>query len=310
METFNFSHLTKIFTSYQPKDKNENKHNPRIAIISNHYNESFHIKHWLDYYTKELGSTNCIIVDHSSTENFRQLIHNYDIGIINLPRNFLDEIQMADFISCLATSLLKFYDIIIHTDIDEIIIPSPNKYNGLVDYFSKNEHNTYTCVGLNVVNEIYQENPYNNEIPLFDQRQYVRFFSPMCKTVAIRQPVHWSPGYHGLNLEINFHDYNLFMFHMREMDFTHRLDRLGQQRKYKRSHPEMNLRNQQISNQQLFNEFLAMTTWPKSADFNQVIEHANFIQNNLSKQDTFNVVNMDYFPQTLYKIPDYFKSPF
>ncbi len=305
-----FSHLNNINNNYYPLDKKHKQDKPKICLISNHYNESFHLKHFLDYYSKIIGSNNCIIVDHGSDEIFLDIIKSYNVGLINLPRFYLDEVQMSDFMSGLASSLLKFYDIIIKVDIDEIIVIDSRKYENLIDYFVQNTSNSYTAIGLNVVNEIYVENPYVENLSLFEQRKYVRFFSPMCKTIAITDPVHWSPGYHGLNLNINFNDFGLFLFHMREMDFTQRLKRIAFVRNFKRAQPHFNLLNQQISNQQLFYEFTEMASWPKSDNFIEIIEHAKFIQHNIAKEGNFNVVKMDFCPKILYRIPDYFKSPF
>ena len=58
---------------------------------------------------------------------------------------------MSDFMSGLASSLLKFYDIIIKVDIDEIIVIDSRKYENLIDYFVQNTSNSYTAIGLNVV---------------------------------------------------------------------------------------------------------------------------------------------------------------
>ncbi len=299
-----------IYEYYKPKDKLYERNNIRICAITMNYNDDFHLENWINYYGKELSEKNLIIIDHSSDNNSLRKIKQKECSVINLPRDHFDDSQRADFISGIASSILKYYDVVIYTDCDEILIPDPRKYTGLSDFFSKNKQECYTCIGLNVFNEIYEESRYNSDIPLFEQRKYVRFFSPMCKTLAVTKPVHWYGGFHGSDIETDFGDYSLFMFHMREVDFSQKLRRISVQRKLKWIDALAGYRNQRIPNKQLFEQWGAISLWEKSINFSEIIGHAKYVANNIQKLNNFNIVTMDYFPEKLYVIPSFFKSPF
>lgn len=298
-----------IYRYYIPKDKQVMRM-PRVCAMTMNYNDNFHLRHWISYYGRELSEKNLFIIDHDSDESSKNIIGERQCSVINLPRDFFDDTQRADFVSGIASSLLRFYDVIIYADCDEIVMPDPRKYTGLIDFFSKNRRDSYTCIGLNVFHDIFEEAPFRHGVPVFSQRRYARFFSPMCKTSAATTPIHWYGGFHGSDLDIDFGDFSLFMFHMRELDFGQKLDRLSFQRDFRWIDEFAGYRNQRIPNKILFEQWMSMAGWQKSDKFHEVFDHAKKVKETAGKVDHFNVVDLNHNPEVLYAIPPYFPSPF
>jgi hypothetical protein len=198
-----------------------------VAVITFVFNESVNLPIWMGYFGGLFGQENLFIVDWGSTDG-----STAELGRANklaLPRKAFDEDIRTDFISHLHRTLLYYYDFVIYTDCDELLVPDPALYTDLNDYIHKNERDYVTCTGLNVQHIITSEQPLDLDRPILSQRKYVRFSSPTCKTLISRVPVRWLPGFHCCDKPPMI-DQGLFLFHLKLMDYSlamrrHRVNR-------------------------------------------------------------------------------------
>ena len=198
-----------------------------VACVTMVYNEPEYLPLWVEHYSKEVGRQNLYIVDHSSTD--RSLDAYRDLSIIRVPRSVQNDKQRTKFLSGFCSSLLEYYQSVIYTDCDEILVADPDKYDSLHSFcFANKNHPAITAVGLNVTHVVDEERDIDLQRPLTEQRKYVRFVSPMCKPCVIHEPVNWSPGFHSCEHHAVFKD--LYMFHLRYFDLNLGLDRLERTR--------------------------------------------------------------------------------
>lgn len=192
------------------------------AVITFVYNESINLPIWRRYYAAVFGEKNLFVIDHSSSDGTTA-----DLGSINklvFPREELEEHKRCIFVSEFVKGLLEYFDTVIYTDCDEIIVPDLAMYADLKEYIERNDFPYRAGVGLNLTHIISHEPPLDPEKPILQQRNYVWFRSTTCKPLVTRVPISWDTGFHFCNQPINI-DPNLYIFHLKAMDYEIALKR-------------------------------------------------------------------------------------
>ena len=187
----------------------------KIAVITMVFNERVFLPIWLNYYGPKLGYENLFVIDDGSNDGSTS-----DSRIINLiikNRSSLDEDDRARLVSFFHEELLGFYDLVIYTDVDEIIVVDPGLGVSLREYLRAGHDQYSTLIGLNVLHRQEREAKIDFDKPLFEQRHFVQFAHDYCKTLVSKIPMRWSAGFHWSQSKPQY-DINLFLFHLRAMD--------------------------------------------------------------------------------------------
>jgi len=198
---------------------------PKLAAVTMVYNEPQLLPLWARHYSHHVGAENCFVIDHGSDDGSTR--HLGAIRVIALPRSPHDDAWRARLVSRIAAELLGRYDAVIHTDVDELVVPDPRFHAALPDWCGACRHEVVTAVGLNVM-QVAEEPAIDPARPVSTQRRFVAFSSALCKPVLIRRPVAWAPGFHCADAPVVFD--NLFLFHLRYHDRAQALARLGKTR--------------------------------------------------------------------------------
>jgi hypothetical protein len=120
---------------------------------------------------------------------------------------------------------------VIFTDVDEIIVPCRDTYNGLHDFFEQNDQQVYTTVGLEIVHHINQESSIDWSKPIFSQRQYGRFSTTYCKSQITKVPWNWAHHLHLTSMAPPIHP-QLFNCHLKLVDFDYACQKLLHNQKF------------------------------------------------------------------------------
>ena len=112
-----------------------------------------------------------------------------------------------------------------YTDCDEILVPDPRKYGGIVDYCEKARADYITSIGIDLLQKASEEAALDPAQPVLQQRSYGHYSSAMNKPNLTSTRVTWWPGFHSRELPAKFGD--LFLFHLRYVDVTQMLQRLA-----------------------------------------------------------------------------------
>ena len=180
---------------------------------------------WGRHYARQVGADHCYVIDHGSTEIISVPL---GVNIVRIPRSSHDDTRRAHFISKLSASLLEYYDWIIHTDVDELVIANPRRYRFLPDFCSKASDKTISAIGLDVQHVPSLESSLEPSQPIGQQRGWSRFTSAMCKPVLTCQPINWTAGFHSSDHASAFAD--LYLFHLHWADRNVGLQRLEKTR--------------------------------------------------------------------------------
>jgi hypothetical protein len=189
----------------------------RTAAITFVYNESFNLPIWLRYFGGLFGAKNLFVVDLGTTDGSTDNLG--EVNKIALPRTEFDEYAKTNFINNLQKGLLDYYDSVIYTDADELVVPDPAKYPDLTNYLEEKTFDYASCVGLNIIHIMTKEDPLDPSQPLLPQRRFARFLSATCKPALSRVPMNWAPGFHCSDKPPHI-DPDLYLFHTKWIDFN------------------------------------------------------------------------------------------
>lgn len=188
----------------------------RIAAITMAFNEPEFLPLWVEHYGRLVGFHNLYVISFADRQQRADRSRRYQL--IDLPDIGFDEARRAQTMSALQAMLLLTYDWVVMSDVDELIVPDPDRYSGLKDFLRKNRRQPYfTTVGFNVVQDRRKEQPLDSCRPLFHQRNWLRFDGGYCKPLVSRVPLNWSVGFHECDKPPRHTD-DLYLFHLRAVD--------------------------------------------------------------------------------------------
>ncbi len=199
---------------------------PKVAAITMAYNEGILLPIWARHYARQVGADHCYVVDHGSTD---PIVLPPGMNTLRLPRSPHDDQRRAAFISTLSASLLHYYDWVLYTDVDELVLADPNAFNDLPSFCASVQGaSTVTAIGFDVQHVPNLEPALDTARPIGEQRGWVRFTSAMCKPVLTRQALAWAPGFHSSDHPLEFD--RLYLFHLHWADQELGLGRLRKTR--------------------------------------------------------------------------------
>jgi len=205
-----------------------------IAAITMVYNEPDFLPIWVRHYAGQLGGTNCFVIDHG-TDDGSTGVHP-GVTFIRLARSPLDDARRAGQVGEIVAALLKIYDAVIHTDVDEIVFADPRFYPSLPAFCAACPLSVVTAHGFEVFHLRGEEPPIDTARNILRQRHFAGFSAAMCKPVLVRKPVRWAPGFHCTTDPVTFSD--LYLFHLRWFDYDIALRRLARTREQPWADPD------------------------------------------------------------------------
>lgn len=188
-----------------------------FAALTCVYNEAFNLPIWLRHYGALFGPANLYVLDHGSTDGSTDALA--EINLVRIPRTALDEAERTQILSDYQAALSARYDAVIVADADELLAPDPAHFADLNAYLAQCELPYVNAIGIDLLQMLDRELPYDPSRPILSQRSIGRFNAPMCKQLATRIPVRWSAGRHSSDQPPIF-DTRLFNFHIKLIDYA------------------------------------------------------------------------------------------
>lgn len=201
---------------------------PSVAIITMVYNEDVLLPIWLRYYGAHLGREHLYVIDDGSNDGSTAGLDG--VNVIRLERAPIDEDNRSLAISLFHERMLRHYDVVIFTDVDEILVPDPLTKLGLLEYIARHTGAHTNAIGFDVIHNQFAEPEYSHALGVFGQRRYLKFTRSYCKQLIHRQPVTWGPGFHMTNHEPEV-GVGLYLFHLRALDYELSRNRINNRNK-------------------------------------------------------------------------------
>jgi hypothetical protein len=185
------------------------------AIITMVYNEPVFLPIWLRYYSRFFAPGDIYVFDNDTTDGSTDRD-----GFVRIPvaHDTVDHTWMVRTIEGLQRELLERYDVVVVTDVDEIIAPVPAK-GTLGDYLDRFDEQWVNCLGYELLHLRDREPPLRLDRPILDQRRFWFFNGGYDKAAVAMSPVTWRPGFHGRE-DYRFNpDPDLRLIHLHRMDY-------------------------------------------------------------------------------------------
>lgn len=186
----------------------------RIAAFTMVYNEPFFLRLWAAHYGREVGAENLYCLDHGSTDGSTAGVV---ANTIRLPRGEFAEVPRARCVSHFQASLLAYYDAVIFSDADELLVADPARHPGLASLIAASRQPTLRAIGCDIVQVTGTEGPLDPTRPVLAQRGFARFNPRYCKPLISRVPLDWRPGFHHCPQPAAI-DPDLYLLHLKYAD--------------------------------------------------------------------------------------------
>lgn len=188
---------------------------PRRALITMVHNEPIFLPIWLRYYSRFFAPEDMFVLDHETSDGSTERD-----GFVRIPveHDSVDHTWMVRTIEELQHDLLDRYDVVVVTDVDEIIAPVPTHGN-LGDYLDRFDEDWVNCLGYEILHMKESEPPLRLGVPILDQRSHWYFNGAYDKAALAMVPMSWRPGFHGRS-DFEFNpDPDLRLIHLHRMDY-------------------------------------------------------------------------------------------
>lgn len=189
-----------------------------ITIV---HNEAVFLPIWLGYYSRFFAPEDIYVLDNDSDDGSTDRD-----GFVRLPvtNHTVDHTWMVRTVEGLQHDLLERYDVVLVTDVDEIVSPVP-EWGTLGDYLDVFSEEWVNCLGYEVLHMKDKEGRLRLEEPILGQRGHWFPDDGYDKAALATVPMTWRPGFHGrADFQASI-DPDLRLVHLHRMDYGTCLER-------------------------------------------------------------------------------------
>jgi len=196
-----------------------------IGALTMVYKDYQFLARWYDYYGKQLGYENLFVFSHGNDPEHRRIAAN--ANVINVPRNpgmHLFDRRRWRMMSALASGMLEFYNWMIVSDVDEILVVDPDVAPGLVGYVAqtyadKKGPKNLSPLGIELIHLPEEEPlPIADDATVLSRRRIFRPSRNYSKPCLVGAPVVFGPGGHRNNLGRRHMPEGLYLIHLKYFD--------------------------------------------------------------------------------------------
>jgi hypothetical protein len=200
---------------YADREQGDRGARKRRAVLTMVHNEPVFLPIWLGYYSRFFAPQDIYVLDHETDDG-----STAREGFVRIPvgHDTVDHTWMARMIEAQQHRLLDRYDVVLVTDVDEIVAPLP-EWGTLAEYMDRFDEEFVNCLGYELIHLIDREGPFDPARPVLDQRRYWFANDAYDKPALATQPTRWEPGFHAREDGRMRLDPDLYLIHLHRMDY-------------------------------------------------------------------------------------------
>ena len=193
----------------------------RRAVITIVRDEPVFFPIWLRYYSRFFAPEDIYVLDHETSDG-----STAGDGFVRIPvtHDTVDHTWMVRTMEEHQHELLDRYDVVLVTDVDEIVAPRP-EFGTLADYIDTFEEEFVNCLGYELIHMVDREGPFDPSRKVLEQRGYWFANDIYDKPALATEPLTWVPGFHRTADLSMRPEPDLFMIHLHRMDYEICLER-------------------------------------------------------------------------------------
>ena len=178
-------------------------------------NESVFLPIWWRYYSQFFQPEDIYILDHESTDGSTS-----GPGFVRIPVSnpVVDWGWHRDMLQQQQHRLIERYDVVLCTDVDEIVAPDP-RTGDLGEYLIRFRGDFVNCRGYEILHLKDSERPLDFTQPLLEQRLHWYFNPAYSKPLLARVPMFWHGGLHARVDGLTNDDPSLYLIHLHRVDY-------------------------------------------------------------------------------------------
>ena len=185
------------------------------AVLTMVRNESVFLPIWLEYYRQFFQAEDTYVLDHQSTDGSTE---GGGFVRVAVQEPSYGAGWHRDVVQRYQHELVDRYDVVLCTDVDEIVAPDPRSCD-LGEYIDGFVQDFVTCQGYEVLHERGEEPSFDDSTPVLGQRS-TWYFNPMySKSLLARVPMLWHGGFHQQVDGMQHDDPRLYLIHLHRMDY-------------------------------------------------------------------------------------------
>lgn len=198
-------------------------------------NETTFFWPWLMHAMTELSPSDIYVLDHGSTGDAREQLHElldiYKFNYIPVHHEMAyDTVWLSKITSTFQKLLLQSYLAVLFSAVDEIVTPTPESGETLRSMASRLASNMiwyHRCNAFEVTHRVDEEPALDLNKPWLEQRQW--WYHPLCYSKPLLSciPLNWKPGWFGAyNVPEKHHvTRELLLIHLHKMDYKLAVER-------------------------------------------------------------------------------------
>lgn len=185
------------------------------AVVTMAKNESVLLPIWWRYYSQFFPPEDIYILDHESTDG-----STAGPGFVRIPvaHPAVDWGWHRDMMQLQQHELLKRYEMVLCTDVDEIVAPDP-RMGTLGDYMERFTKEFVNCTGYEVIHLKEVEEKLDLSRGIFSQRFHWFFNPAYSKPLLATIPMYWHGGLHSRTDGKTDEDTSLYLLHLHRVDY-------------------------------------------------------------------------------------------
>ena len=192
---------------------------PRVLVMTMVQDEADMLPRWIEYYGAQVGRENLLVLDDNTTDGSTDGLPCPSYRLPPAPWKRDWGRTRLDLVNGLASGFLACYDVVVHTDVDEFLLPDPARYAGLRDYLAQREEPVLAPVAVDLLHHAASEPELDPERPVLEQRQLVKFVPENCKPLLKRLKAPWGPAFHAVKAPFTI-DPELLLVHLKYYDVS------------------------------------------------------------------------------------------
>ena len=216
-ELFLMEGARKAHLEHQAANRGEAAGKPkRRAVLTMVHNEPVFLPIWLGYYSRFFAPEDIYVLDHETSDGSTDRD-----GFVRIPvtHESVDHTWMVRTIERQQRRLFESYDVVLVTDVDEIVAPRPES-GTLAEYIDRlGDEEFVTCYGYELIHLIDREGPFDPSRKILDQRGYWFHNGAYSKPALTMESSRWEPGFHTRKDGRMQLDPDLCLIHLHRMDY-------------------------------------------------------------------------------------------